>query len=156
LPEVRTTVPGVFVNTITQIGTGTEVVSADNLRFKFLGENYNHILNMNKIALYLLSNGDNTPSSLTYSYKVISFINNSYIHANNIHFNNFLGYSWGISSAYKPFFLLYKLKIISLPVLVPIVSVLVGYICNLFFNRIRFLLNINTIISNCILYLIKS
>lgn len=151
LPQVSNPVLEVLQNTSANIAT--EVPSLDSLRFKFLANNYTHIINMKNIALDLLFNYNNTSTNV-YSYKIISF-NNNYTGSLDICYNSFLGYSRGICFAYKPFLFFSKLNFILLPLLVPILYSFVAFIFHIISNRIDSILNnIMSIISNSILYLI--
>jgi NADH-ubiquinone oxidoreductase chain 5 len=130
---------------------------------KYWAENHVHILNMQKMALNILTvkvNNLQLAPGYPYLPKDIGSIVD-YVHLPTIGstWSSPLGYHWGLFKSYSLLVYLNKFKFLFLPVLVPFIATMVGLTFNLidrFMGSFLYLLtHVNSIISNCILYLIN-
>jgi len=126
-------------------------------------ESFFHAIRMKSLALEILStqsSGLQLASGDPYVPKVIgSIVGEVKLPIIGSTLSSPLDYHWGLFKSYGLLVYLNKFKFLVLPILVPFVASMVGIMFNLigrFMSSSSFLLShLNTIISNCILYLIN-
>jgi hypothetical protein len=124
-------------------------------------DNFFHAIRMKSLALDILStqsSGLQLAQSDTYVPKVIgSIVGEVKLSIIGSTWGSPLDYHWGLFKSYGFLVYLNKFKFLVLPILVPFIASMVGLMFNLVgrFMGSFLLSHINTIISNCILYLIN-
>lgn len=119
-------------------------------------------MRMKSLALEISSTQPNNLDLISYSiYKIkgIGSIINASLPVSTPSLSSPLDYHWGIFMSYNPILYLNKYMFLFVPLFLPFVSSIVGLMFNLigpFMGYFLYLLShVNTIISNCILYLIN-
>ena len=123
-------------------------------------ENFFHTIRMKSLALEILStqsSGLQLAPGDPYVPKVIGSIDEVKLPIIGSTWGSPLDYHWGLFKSYGLLVYLNKFKFLVLPILVPFIASMVGLMFNLIgrFMGSFLLSHLNTIISNCILYLIN-